>query len=68
MKVDLNNVGEALAYSLQHMEENRRKRAAQEAEDRMWPSELLEDVLDADEVVERTGIDPNPIIGLTNII
>ena len=61
-------IPDALTMSLQMIDERRRERALAEAREREWPSVVLEDVLDADEVKERTSFPVNQIIGLTHII
>lgn len=59
---------EALRIGLQEMDRIRRERVLKEEQEREWPSVVLEDLLDAEEVKERTRYPVNPIIGLTNVI
>ena len=61
-------IPDALTLSLQIFDERRRERALEEAQQREWPGVILEDVLDAETVAERTTCPVSPIIGLTNII
>lgn len=61
-------IPDALSMSLQMLDDHRRKRALDEAREREWPSVVLEDLLDADEIKERTTYPVNSILGLTNII
>lgn len=51
-----------LSVSLRYLDENRNKQALREAEEREWPSEVVEDILDAEEVAEPTRFRPNPIV------
>ena len=61
------HIAMALYYSAEFLERNHNEQATKEAAEREWPSVVLEDVLDADEVKERTYFKPT-IIGLTNMI
>jgi hypothetical protein len=67
MKITELNPGCALGVSFQYLDELRRRKALQEAEDRKWPSIVLEDALDAGAVAERVSYPLNPIIGTSNV-
>jgi hypothetical protein len=47
-------IPDALSSSLEMLDQRRRDAVAQEAAEREWPSVVLEDLLDADVVKERT--------------
>lgn len=52
-------IEDPLSLSLRLLDERRRERALREARDREWPETVLEDVLDAEEVKERTEVPPS---------
>lgn len=52
-------IEDPLGLSLRLLDERRHKKVLQEARDREWPSIVLEDLLDAEEVNERTEYPPS---------
>jgi hypothetical protein len=46
--IELTNPGHVLGLSLEHWEASRHKRTQRESNERLWPSEILEDILDTE--------------------
>jgi len=65
--IEIINLGHVLGLSLEHLDASRRERTLREFNERLWPSEILEDILDAEDIVDPAICFTNPIIGITAI-